>query len=271
MELIDDEGNLFGAINVIDALAILLVLAVGAAGIAVVAAPSTDDTGSDNSELDTRYATINLGNHPDYVADRITAGDTMERDDHNLTVTDVYSTPVDATTEAVTIRAQLDGEIAEATPNTPRFEFAGTRFRVGDTLTIETDEYAAEGSIQRLDEDGSDLNTEYITTEVKLENIDRDVAAGISEGLTQTSHGEPLVTVQSVTTQPAEVVLQSEDGNIYLREHPTNKDVRLTVELRTIETESGNRFHNSPLRIGQQLRLDLGTTTVTGTVSELSQ
>ena len=186
-------------------------------------------------------------------------------------MTDVYSTPVDATTEAVTIRAELEGEIAEATPNTPRFEFAGTRFRVGDSLTINTDEYSAKGPIQRLDEDGSDLNTEYITTEVKLTNIDQDVAAGISEGLTQTSHGEPLVTVQSVTTQPAEVVLQSEDGNIYLREHPTNRDVRLTVELRPIETESGNRFHNSPLRIGQQLRLDLGTTTVTGTVSELSQ
>jgi len=185
MELIDDEGNLFGAINVIDALAILLVVAVGAAGIAVVAAPNTDDTGSDNSELDTRYASINLGNHSSYVANRITAGDTMERDGHNLTVTDVYATPVDATTKTVTIRAELNGELAEETPNAPQFMFAGTRLRVGDSLTIETEEYTAQGPIQRLDEDGSDLNTEYITTEVKLTNVDRDVAAGITEGVTR--------------------------------------------------------------------------------------
>jgi len=270
-ELIDDEGNLFGVINVIDALAILFVLAVVIAGIALVAAPDDTDSTEPEPETETRYATINLGTQPDYVANRITAGDRTSRDGHNLTVTDVYVTPVKATQSAVTVRVRLDGELGEKAPNAPRFVFAGNRYRVGDSLSINTDEYAAKGSIQALDEEGTELNTEYITTEIKLTDIDPDVAAAVSEATDQSSNGDPLVTVQAVTSQPAEVVLQSEDGNIYLRDHPVNRDLRLRAELRTIETDSGNRYHSGPLRVGDSIRLDLGTTTVSGTVTRVGQ
>ena len=269
--LIDEEGNLLGVVNVIDALAILLVLAVVVACIALVAAPNDTDPAGPETDTETRYATINLGNQPDYVANRITAGDRMSSDGHNLTVTDVYVTPVEATQAAVTVRARLDGELGEEAPNAPRFVFAGNRYRVGDSLSINTDEYAAEGSIQALDEEGTNLNTEYITTEIKLTNIDPDVAAAVSEATDQSSNGDPLVTVQAVTSQPAEVVLQSEDGNIYLRDHPVNRDLRLRAELRTIETDSGNRYHSGPLRVGDSIRLDLGTTTVSGTVTRVGQ
>ena len=267
-ELIDEEGNFLGVINVIDALAILLVLAVVVAGITLVAAP---DSNEPESETETRYATINLGTQPDYVANRVTAGDRMNRDGHNLTVTDVYVTTVKSTQAAVTVRVRLDGELGEEAPNAPRFVFAGNRYRVGDSLSIETDEYAAEGSIQALDEEGTELNTEYITTEIKLTNIDPDVAAAVSEATNQSSNDEPLVAVQSVTSQPAEVVLESEDGNIYLRDHPVNRDLRLRTELRTIATDSGNRYNSGPLRVGDSIRLDLGTTTVTGTVTRVGQ
>ena len=270
-ELIDEEGNLLGVINVIDALAILLVLAVVVAGIALVAAPDDTDSTEPEPETETRYATINLGTQPDYVANRITTGDMMNNGGHNLTVTDVYVTPVEATQSAVTVRARLDGELGEEAPNAPRFVFAGNRYRVGDSLTIKTDEYTAKGSIQALEEEGTDLSTEYITTEIKLTNIDPDVAAAVSEAADQSSNGEPLVTVQSASSQPAEVVLQSEDGNIYLRDHPVNRDLRLRAELQTIETDSGNRYHSGPLRVGDSIRLDLGTTTVSGTVTRVGQ
>lgn len=276
MKLIDDEGNLFGKINVIDALVILLVLAVAVAGIALVV-PSSDDTETDTdsetnetdtdseinetsaneSELATRYVTLDLGTHPSYIAESITTGDTMERDGHNLTVTDVYSAPTDADTEAVTIRAELEGELSE---DTPQFKFAGNGLRVGDTLSVETEEYVTEGSIQQFDESGSGLQTEDITLEITLTDVDQDIAAGIDEGMTRSSRGESLITVESVTTEST-----SDD------EDTTNKDVSLTVELRTVETVSGYRFSGSPLRIGDSIMLDLGTVTVEGTVSDLTE
>jgi len=272
MELIDDEGNLFGRINVIDALAILLVIAVAVAGIAVLAPGSNDttdemDTAEPEPVSETRYATVDLGTHPNRIANQITTGDTVERNGHNLTVTDVYVAPTNPTTAAVVVRAELDGELVETESNTTRFVFAANQSRVGDSITIETDDYTVRGPIQRLDDDGRSLNTEYQTVGVEFTNINQDIARAITEGTTQTRRGEPVITVESVTTQPAEIVSQNEDGEFRVQQHPTNRDVSLTVELRTLETESGPRFYGGPLRLGNSIRLDLGTTTVTGTIS----
>ena len=61
--IIDDEGKLFGLINVVDALVVLVVLAIVVAGIALIAVPGSEDT---------RYATVDMGTQPDHVAGQIT-------------------------------------------------------------------------------------------------------------------------------------------------------------------------------------------------------
>jgi hypothetical protein len=68
MRVIDDEGRLFGAVNVIDALVVLVVLAVAVAGVALV-------TGGGNSgETPTRTVVVDVGQQPGYVADAIEPG-----------------------------------------------------------------------------------------------------------------------------------------------------------------------------------------------------
>jgi hypothetical protein len=283
MELIDEEGNLFGVINIIDALAILLVLAVVVAGIALVApslnsadqTASTDESGAneaDGTELSsaTRYATIDLGTHPNRIANQITTGDTMEQDGHNLTVTDVYVAPTDATNAAVVVRAELNGVLTETNSNTTQFEFSGNQYRIGDSLSIETNDYTVNGSIQRLDGDDPSLNTGYTTVEVTSTNLDRDIADGLEEGATHLRRGTSVITVESVATRPATIVDRGEDGTFRTQEHPTNRDVILTVELRTLETESGPRFYGGPLRLGDSLTIDTGTVTLDGRVTGLN-
>lgn len=371
MPIIDDDGDLFGVVNVIDALAVLLVLAVVVAGVAAVGVLSG------GGEPETRYATIDLGSQPEYVVDRVEAGDEVPIDgyDQNLTVTDVYVTATDDEDNGtrVIVRAEVNGELIERSDDEPIFEFAGERLRVGDTLALETDEYVTDGQVTSLERDGSDLNVEttpvllettvsantaeeitegdtfdagsntiatvqtvqpypidndqyrvhlgveletirdgttprfagqavsignqlsltldaysldgevirrgttepageleHTTVELKLEDIDPDVADGLEAGMTETVRGETLATIQSVDSQPADVVLEGDSGEIYLHEHPKNKDVRLTVELRTMRTDSGVRFHGESLREGDELRLDVGTTMVRGTVTTLT-
>jgi hypothetical protein len=70
--LIDDEGNLLGVVNVVDALVVLFVLAILLAG-AVLVLTSGEDTGSDRA---TTYATLDLGTQPDYIVSAINEGDT---------------------------------------------------------------------------------------------------------------------------------------------------------------------------------------------------
>lgn len=271
-ELIDDEGNLLGVINVIDALAILLVLAVVVAGIALVVptdqASGTNETETDVSSSATRYATIDLGTHPNRIVNQITTGDTMIREGHNLTVTDVYIAPTDATTAAVVIRAELNGELIETETDTTQFGFIGNQYRVGDSLSVETDDYTVEGSIQHLDETDSNLNTDYTTVEVTSTNLDQDIARGLTEGATHSRRGNPVVVVNSVTSRPAKIVEQN--GTFRTQEHPTNRDVTLSIKLRTLQTESGPRFYGKPLRIGDSITIDTGTVTLESRITALN-
>ncbi|WP_226479840.1 DUF4330 family protein [Natrinema amylolyticum] len=372
MPLIDDEGNLFGVVNVIDALAVVLLLAVLVAGIAFVGVLG-------NGEPETRYATVDLGGQPDYVADRVSEGDTVRVDgsSHNLTVTDVYVTPAmdggGGNQSQVTVRAEINGQTVEIEDrDEPVFEYAGERLRLGTELAIETDDYTATGRLTSLEPDGSSLavdetpvliestisertadeisendtvtlgpyttatitnvqlypiggdqyralvgtelnthqqgsmptyggqtvtvgsqislspdgydlngevvrrgsdqeigNSTTVNAEVKVENIRPEVADEFSAGMTETVRGETLVTVQSVDTEAADTVLESESGEIFLREHPKNEDVTLSVELQTRQTDTGVRFHGDSLRTGDSVVLDFGTTTVSGTVTQM--
>lgn len=373
MALIDDEGNLFGVVNVIDALAVLLVLAVAVAGIAVVGLLGG------GGEDDVRYATVDLGSQPDYVVDRIDAGDEMIVDGHdqNVTVTDAYVTPggSDANNEStsVTVRVEIEGTLVDHETRDRRvFEHAGERLRVGQEFALETENYAASGQFTAIDQTESELSLnetqvlletelptvtadeiragdeyrvagrtigtvetvqtypiggdrhralvglelatlerggtptfggsqlgigstiefrtgaydltgevvrrgaveeagEATTTEatLRLENVEPERAERLEAGMTETVRGETQATVTDVETAPAEVVLESEDGDIHLREHPRNKDVELTVELRTRETPSTLRFHGDTLREGESLTLDFRSTIVSGEIVRL--
>lgn len=373
MPLIDDDGNLFGVVNVIDALAVALVIAVLVAGVAFVGVLGAD------SEPETRYATVDLGPQPDYVADQIDEGDTtiVDGHGHNATVTDVYVTPAidpeNSTQSHVTVRTAVNGELVyDDTRDQHVFEYAGERLRSGSSLTLDTDDYVADGEVTNLDPDGTSLpvtKTEVLidanvtdstaseidvgdtiqagshtvatvtdvqlypdstdrqralvglelvtldrgstptfgsqsvsvgrelhlapgnyeltgevvrrgaTTEpgepmatvvdVDLENVRPSVADGLEVGMTETVRGETLATIRSIDREPAQVVIETEDGNVHFQEHPVNEDVTLTVELESRQTESGLRFHGESLREGTTITLDFGTQFVEGEVTRI--
>jgi hypothetical protein len=75
--------------------------------------------------------------------------------------------------------------------------------------------------------------------------------------------------VTNVRTEPSEVVLTSQDGNISLREHPRNVNLYLTVELRARRTATGLDFHGQPIRLNDDVSLDLRIVTIRGSVIEL--
>ncbi len=115
MSLIDEDGNLFGVVNVVDALAIVLLVAVVVAGVAVVSGgemgvdvvaalagtlllvvvvAGVAVVSGDATTAETRYATVELGEQPAYVVDRLEAGDVATLEDGDVaTVTDVHVPP----------------------------------------------------------------------------------------------------------------------------------------------------------------------------------
>jgi hypothetical protein len=367
---IDDEGRLFGAVNVIDALVVLLLLAVLLASLALV-----NLFGGNQAE--TRYATVALGEQPEFVAEQISAGDQVpvENAASNLSVTDVYVGPGPTGNATVYARVELKGVLIESEQFGGQvFEFADEPVRWGRSLSLDTADYSVSGSVIDVATEGAELQTaqtavvvqtgttddtadvvsvgdEYrladqriatvetldigptgnpnnrrlrigltlktiqigdtvrfgsrpvrvgttvplaggdyslgtrvvqtgssqlrgdrVTTEavVKLANVQPEIADSIREGMTEGSGGSVTAEITEKRTEPAVVILTSEDGDIFQREHPRNEDVYLTVDLRTRETPTGLRFHGNRLQTGTTVVLDLGSVTVTGQVTELN-
>ncbi|GAB3669375.1 DUF4330 family protein [Halopiger thermotolerans] len=367
MELIDEKGNLFGVVNVIDALVVLLVLAVGIAGIAVVGVLGPDDNTATNEDdrppIETRYATIDVGTQSSSVAEAITTGDNMTGDieGERLTITDVYAVPTSSETADVTVRTEVDGTQYE----NGTFAFGGSEFASGHNISIQTGEYDVTGSIETVEDTTTELQTnetevlfeqtvnhetaeaigvgdesqlgnettatidtasvyplsngqyrvvagatletlateddprygsalvepeskiafstgEYnlrptirevgttdepgepttTTVEIDLEKLGDREASQFEPGLTETAGGDTWATITNVDREPASVIVETENGELHERQHPTKYDVTLTVELQTRETDLGLQFKSQSFRNGDTIYLDFGVTTV---------
>jgi hypothetical protein len=150
------------------------------------------------------------------------------------------------------------------TSDGPRF--ADTPVREGASLPMETDTYAFTGQVVRLEATEINGQSATRTVQLKMENADPDLSDGLRTGMTERVHGDTVAELTNVTAEPSTMVLTSQDGNVYRREHPVEEDVRLTAELRVRETNAGVQFKGAPLRQGRTIFLDFGTVTVEATV-----
>lgn len=235
--IIDEEGRLFGLINVVDALVVLVVLAIATAGIALVAFPGGD--------ADTRYATIDAGTQPDHIAGQITPGDTWDAGGDELTVTEVYRyVPGDDAAGdgdvGVLIGAEINGTTLETgTAEQARpIEFAGEPLRFGRLLEIATNEYVIEGEVVDVSSGETTLGTESQPLVVQTE-VDTTTAGTIQPGDAFTVGTEPVVTVESVTR--------------YATGDPDVRRVVLGVTAETRTVGETPVFGDRPLRTGETL------------------
>lgn len=203
---IDEDGRLFGLVNIVDTLVILVVVAIAVAGVALVA-------GSGGGELETRYVTVEAGVQPDHVASQITSGDEFATDGSvgELTITDVYRyapSEVDSGASGdvgIVIQARVNGTAIESESETAAqtgpIEFGGEPLRFGRSLSITTDEYAIETEIIDINQEPTGLNTGSRSLVVQTE-VESTTAAAIQPGDVYRLSGNPIVTVESVTVYP---------------------------------------------------------------------
>ena len=245
MDVIDDDGNLFGIVNVVDALVVLIVLAVVVAGAAFV---FTDDP-APGPDTDTTYATLDLGTQPAYIVDAINEGDTFAPDDTSeLTITDVHVTPRDNDI-GVTLRVALDGEADEDT-----ITYANAPPRLGRSLTIETPQYEVSGQIRAVgDGDALAGDTQQV---VIRDTLDAETATAVTPGDEIRLAGRTVATIEDVAT------------------YATNNSARTRLLVETNVTthhENGQpRFGGVPLQRGQSVTLPAAAYTITGQIERVN-
>ncbi|MDB2273911.1 DUF4330 family protein [Halorubrum ezzemoulense] len=246
MELIDDEGRLFGRVNVIDALVVLLIAAVVVAGAAFVL---TDDP-APPPETDTTYATLDVGTVSPYVVDAIEEGDAYDSDSTStLRITDVHLTPQDGQTRVV-LRVALEGERNEQGSLT----YAGAPPRLGRTLDITTDRYQVNGQIRDVGD------SDALATEQQRVLLSSQVDAGTAQAVTPGDEirlsDRTVARINNVTT--------------YTTNRSTQRQLFVEATLAGHRQQDRLRFGGSPVRRGQSVTLPTNKYTLDARIEQVS-
>lgn len=241
---IDDEGNLLGLVNVVDALVLLLVLAVLVAGVGLVLGVG----GNGNPETDTTFVTLDLGTQPDYIVAALNEGDTYSPGSaSNLTITDIYLAPQSDQTRVVA-RARLEGPTSDDT-----LDYANAPARLGRVLEINTDAYNVTGQISDV---GNESSLDTSTTRVVLrQTVSAGNASAVTPGDEITVGGRTTATVEDVAVYPTS---------------NTNRRVLLLEATVSSYTQQGTRrFGGTAIRPGQQLTLPAAEYTINGRIERI--
>jgi len=238
--LLDDEGKLFGVLNVVDALVLLLVLAVGIAGLSLVSS-----TGGSPPPQATTYVTIDLGTQPSYIASQVNEGDQYAPDKNsNLTVTDVYHAPANSGTDVV-LRARLRGSMTE-----DGFVYSNAPPRLGRELVISTASYNLTGSIREVGEsDDLTVGEETVVLQTTLPQSEKGMLV----------EGQQLQTADR-TVGTVDDVVRYEDSN------PEQHLLYLRTTLRTYRVNGVTYYGANQLRRGNSIGIPTGSGVVEATI-----
>lgn len=246
--LIDDEGNLFGIVNVVDALVLLLVIAVLVAGVGLVFGSGGDTEPTPNPETGTTFVTLDMGTQPDYIVGVLDEGDTYAPvDSSNLTVTDLYLITQGDQTRVVA-RARLEAPTENGTLN-----YSNAPPRLGRTLSVRTDTYNITGRISDVGGDSS-LNTSA-TTVVLRDALSPADANAITPGDEITVGGQTTATVEGVAVYPTTKT--------------NERRVLVEANLSTYTQQGVRRYGETPLRPGQQVTLPATGYTIDGRIERV--
>lgn len=273
MRVIDDEGRLFGTVNVIDAIVALVLLAVLAAGAALVMQPSEPagpvDNGTDEPEERSVAAdvTLDLGKLPPHVASAIAEGDELNVTDGDATVTltDVYLSPVGG---AVAVRIAGLFEANTTLDDQGGLAVGARRVALNDGMNLRGSGYAVKGRIVGFDGTGEEFDATWRTATVRWSSVDADVAERLAVGDEEQIADRTTARVAEVETEPT-TISTYEDGEPVQRRRPGLVDATVTLAVRTLETSSGPTFHGKRLSANRNVALDLGDVRVKGTVVDV--
>lgn len=245
MDVIDDEGNLFGVVNIVDVLVILFVVAVVVAGVALV---YSDDPEPSGPEVETTYATLDLGTQPDYIVTEINEGDSFTPSgDSSLTITDVHLAPDETATRTI-VRVKLEGPVSGES-----IQYNDAPPRLGRTLDITTDRYVVEGPIRDVGD--SDTLTRESTTVVLTDTLESTNADSITPGDEIRQGDRTVATIDAVTAY------STNDSDV--------RRVYVETTLETYEQLETRRFGDTPIRSGQTVRLPGEGYTIEGSIERV--
>ncbi len=119
------------------------------------------------------------------------------------------------------------------------------------------------GLVLIFDDTDDDTDTEIISVNITVERAPAYIAERIEIGNISKD-----VTITEKSVSSAEIVVRDSDGELHIREHPTDKTVNLQVKLRIKRSSQGVQFRGNPMRVGTEITIDDGKVKFTGKVTD---
>jgi hypothetical protein len=148
--------------------------------------------------------------------------------------------------------------------------FGGTPLHSNRVIIFNTRSYTFNGTVIRRGSSEPRGRQSTIDATVELRDVDPSVTRSLSVGSTEEIN-EKVSRVTNVTVEPATVVVESDDGQVYGRDHPRLKDVTLEMELATRQTDDRLYFHGHPIQADSTIILDFDSITVQGRITTIDR
>lgn len=240
MDIIDEEGRLFGVVNVIDALVVVFVLAVVISGVALFLGggePSSPSSGEDQEDPEPlRYGTVTYDVPLHSPAATLEPGDELDSGGSTFNVTDVLRSTTPEGDASITVHVVYRGE----------FVVDGNRVFVGDSVSFTTDDSRVSAAVD---------------------------AVGLEHGLLESSE-QQLVVRANDSNAGARVVRQGDQlvvgdhqiGSIAAVESGPDGRTLVGVNVTTRETPAGQVFGGRLVRVGHRIGIVTDEAVVRGQI-----
>lgn len=251
MRIIDSKGRLFGKINIIDFFLLVFVLLIIILGMKFLKP-------KEKVEISLQ---MELSNQSAYIAKNINVGDIILEDDEKAgEITGLTFLPASGTNKNIIISLKL---FADSKNN--KLFFNNQMLKIGNELSIELKDVIIEGVILHISKkEEREFAKKRVT--VKMYNQSSWIADLLRIGDSELSGGKEIAKIIDKDVEPAEMIVISQDGEVFLREHPTNKDITLTLEVVAEKVGGSYFFHGSELKAGNNLMLETSSINVNGVI-----
>lgn len=251
--LIDSKGRLFGKINVIDALVFLFIILVVVAGLRFAFF---------GPEPQMTMVKLELKNQPDYIYDNLHVGDILLlNDNNNSMIVDILVTSKKGELRDLLLLVKLD-----TVKKNENLFFDDQELRIGKRFKLITSLVESNSAIIDFDSTLDEIVSETLEIKMMSEQVKPWIADALTNGAKQIVQGETVAILIDNEAIPAKTIITSEDGDIFLREHPINKDILTTLNIVVQKTNGAYYFQGSELYVGNSLTFYFDGITLSGQI-----
>ncbi|MEK6715233.1 MAG: DUF4330 family protein [Candidatus Omnitrophota bacterium] len=151
--------------------------------------------------------------------------------------------------------------------NNNQLYFKGKKIGHNILFEFKTDKYVANASVSKTLEMSPIVKERWISLQVKFAGEAPEIARVIQKGdIEKDVFGKTVARIGSIISDKASEVLVLKDDRFITLNHPFNKDMLLSLDVKCIEKDGVYYFENYPVKMGNMINFMTDLYSISGTI-----